>query len=209
MAFMALVFAFQGRGEDGHSNLRGGDDSRSAPTVPRDGASLRVVEMPEGDIDFASQGSHGGALGMATEAEPAYRRYPGEWPPGTSWSGALLPVLWAVDACESSHGLDPRTYDLSRDSGGRLQIHRPSWAAFFLERYGWSWQSIVLDDSRNFEAGWVIYHERAGDTFEPWIASVACWGEGLRHDSGPLKGEAPVLAEGLPPYLTRRARISV
>jgi hypothetical protein len=65
--------------------------------------------------------------------------------------------VWAVDGCESGHGTDPRTYDLTAENGGRMQINKATWAGFFLETEGWTWEQIVLDDATNFWAACIIW----------------------------------------------------
>jgi len=77
--------------------------------------------------------------------------------------------LWHVDGCESTWGLDATAYDLTRPQGGRMQIDRGTWAAFFLESEGWTWEQIVLDDRTNYEAALRVW-ERAGRTWGPWQA---------------------------------------
>lgn len=71
-----------------------------------------------------------------------------------------------VFTCESHLGNDPRTYDLSRLSGGIAQIYRPTWEQFMLVNHGWTWEQIVLDDGINLAAAWVIYLRAGGWT--PW-----------------------------------------
>lgn len=94
---------------------------------------------------------------------------PGSWRAiaGHYFPACVLPELWQVDSCESSHGADPRTYDLDAANGGRLQLSRATWEQFFLETEGWTWEQIVMDDELNLRAAAVIW-ERAGRTWSPW-----------------------------------------
>jgi hypothetical protein len=78
-----------------------------------------------------------------------------------------LPNVWAVDGCESGHGTDPGTYDLTAENGGRLQLNRATWEPFFLETEGWTWDQIVLDDEVNLHAASIIW-ERSGQTWDQW-----------------------------------------
>ena len=72
----------------------------------------------------------------------------------------------AVGACESSGGRDPRTWDMTRVHSGPLQIARAVWERYFLERYGWSWEEIVMDPVIHARAAREIY-DRAGG-WSPW-----------------------------------------
>jgi hypothetical protein len=93
----------------------------------------------------------------------------GGWPAIASrfFPAWALPELWSIDFCESGHGTDPRTYDLAAAHGGRLQLSRATWADFFLETEGWTWEQIVLDDEVNLHAASIIW-ERSGQTWGPW-----------------------------------------
>ena len=48
-----------------------------------------------------------------------------------------------------------------------MQLHRPTWEAFFRDVYGWEWREVVEDDARNIEAAVVVW-QRAGETWGPW-----------------------------------------
>ena len=74
----------------------------------------------------------------------------------------------AVAGCESTHGLDSRTYNLNLAHGGIMQISKESWEDFFMETEGWTWEQVVLDDSIHFQAARIIW-ERAGRVWSgPW-----------------------------------------
>jgi hypothetical protein len=84
------------------------------------------------------------------------------WPP-EQWVNVS-----AVAQCESTHGQDLRTYDLSLAHGGIMQISKKDWADFFMETEGWTWPEIVLNDSIHFQAARIIW-ERAGRVWSsPW-----------------------------------------
>lgn len=70
-------------------------------------------------------------------------------------------TLWRIDGCESGHGNDPGTYDLDAENGGRLQLNKATWAAYFEREYGWTWATVVKDDAVNRMAAYVIW-QRSG-----------------------------------------------
>ena len=82
------------------------------------------------------------------------------------WPEELWPAVEAIDWCESRAGQHPDTYRLDLVHGGRLQIARGVWAAYFEREYGWSWEMVVRDDAIHFQAAYVIY-QRSG-SFAPW-----------------------------------------
>ena len=63
--------------------------------------------------------------------------------------------------CESHAGDDPRTYDLEAPNGGPMQLDRYTWAPFFAEGYGWTWEQLVTDVHVHLLASRIIY-DRAG-----------------------------------------------
>jgi len=77
------------------------------------------------------------------------------------WPESERANLYAVEGCESRHGQDAGTYDLSAENGGILQINRPTWEGYFLETCGWDWAQIVTDDTTNYRAACLIW-ERNG-----------------------------------------------
>ena len=88
----------------------------------------------------------------------------------------VLPVVWAIDGCESGHGTHPDTYKLDAENGGRLQLNRQTWANFFLDNYGWTWEQVVNDLDTHLHAAAIVW-ERAGQIFAPWTCSsvVDCY----------------------------------
>jgi len=85
------------------------------------------------------------------------------------WPEPERATAYAVEGCESDHGRHPHTYDVDAENGGVMQIRKETWAGFFWETEGWSWEQIVRDDVLNHRAGYIIW-QRAGG-WAPW----SCW----------------------------------
>ena len=101
-----------------------------------------------------------------TPSPPAERAPVASEPWEASWPEGQWENVRAVDACESSSGTHPDTYNTADVHGGRMQIARAVWADYFEREYGWPWEQVVRDDETNFAAAYVIY-ERAGG-WGPW-----------------------------------------
>ena len=67
--------------------------------------------------------------------------------------------------CESSDGLDPKTFDVTLDNGGPMQINR-WWQPYFAERFGWTWTQIVQNLEINLLAARIVYDDASG--WSPW-----------------------------------------
>jgi len=88
-----------------------------------------------------------------------------------TWPPDELATAYTIEGCESTHGEDPRAYDLNAGSGGIMQIDKETWADFFAREYGWTWTQIVQDDVLNHRAARVVW-DRAGGSWQPWSACV-------------------------------------
>ena len=79
-------------------------------------------------------------------------------------------ATWPEDAkratqivlCESRAGLDPKAWNVSHPDGGPMQINRATWAEYFYEQYGWSWEQLVFDLDINLAAAREIYDRTGG-----------------------------------------------
>lgn len=114
-----------------------------------------VVESGSPSRDRAGPG--GAVEGYATLLEGAARY----------WPASELSSVWAIDGCESTHGTDPRTYDLGAENGGRLQLNRSTWEDFFWLNYGWTWDQVVNDLDIHLHAAFIVW-QRAGNSWSPW-----------------------------------------
>ena len=151
----------------------------SATAEPRGDASAQAErsESPGArKLDAGPAHSPGDPQGAAVlepgrapgwNAEGTLGEPPGDWAAKWYWPPEEWANLWAVEGCESSHGADPATYDLTRAQAGRLQIDRRSWEDYFMETEGWPWEDVVLNDAINYQAAYIVF-QRAGETWQPW-----------------------------------------
>jgi len=109
----------------------------------------------EGRASTLVPSSYGASDSLSDSGWTATRYFP-------AWA---LPDLWSIEGCESGHGTDPATYDLTAAHGGPLQISKATWEPFFAGR--WTWEQIVTDPDIHYQAAYIIW-ERAGRTFSPW-----------------------------------------
>jgi hypothetical protein len=84
------------------------------------------------------------------------------WPEDPSTATRIL-------ICESDAGDDPDTYDVTAANGGPMQLDRYTWAPFFAEGYGWTWDQVVTDVQLNLQAARVVYDRARG--WSPWRCS--------------------------------------
>lgn len=106
------------------------------------------------------------AVGLLKMTGPSYEPTPVPPPPPVlSIEERICSYDWdcgtaiRVFTCESRLGKDPRAYDLNRPDGGLAQLNRFTWEKWLKDRYGWTWDQIVLDDDVNLAAAFVVYKE--------------------------------------------------
>jgi hypothetical protein len=102
-------------------------------------------------------------------------------PPAPDMLAQRVAATWPEDAdralrilhCESTDGLNPYTYDLGAANGGPMQINRYTWADYFSESFGWSWDEVVKNLDIHLKAARHVY-DRSGSWY-PW----ECYTDGL------------------------------
>jgi predicted 3-demethylubiquinone-9 3-methyltransferase (glyoxalase superfamily) len=90
-----------------------------------------------------------------------------EWPDDPEAATSIL-------HCESSAGTDPDTWNLAHPDGGPLQINKATWAAYFKDKYGWTWSQVVRDLETHLAAAREIY-DKTGD-WSLWACSPSVKG---------------------------------
>jgi hypothetical protein len=92
---------------------------------------------------------------------------------------AAVRLRWGKDAdtaesivqCESRAGADKDTWDLAAPDGGPMQINRATWEAHFQQKYGWTWEQIVLDLETHLQAAKDIYDQAQG--WKDWTCATS------------------------------------
>jgi hypothetical protein len=122
-------------------------------------------------LDHAIAPEQGPEIEEVSETESAE---PAPWPPSAETVLTLVQVTWPEDRavatwivqCESKAGQHPDTYSLDAVNAGPMQINYYTWARYFEQVYGWSWEQVVTDIDIHFMAARHIY-DRAGG-WAPW-----------------------------------------
>ena len=139
----------------------GGDDGPGQGDVPELPEDIRLEVPPATEAPTVTP-----EAALARSAASTGTRFVADGPWRASWPPELWAAVEAIDRCESTSGQHPDTYRLDTVHGGRMQIARTVWAAYFEREHGWPWEQVVRDDETQFAAAYVIY-QRAG-SFRPW-----------------------------------------
>lgn len=147
--------------------------SNELPSPPSS-SDLVLIEPAEGEPKAGSSmppASQFGNLAESDEAavadtvdEAVLTAVKATWPEDSK--RAMQIVL-----CESWAGLHPKAWSTSHPDGGPMQINKATWAKYFFEKYGWTWEQIVYDLDINLAAAREIYDSTGG--WQRWACSDA------------------------------------
>jgi len=134
-----------------------------------DSAAAFVPPTPDSSVHNIHVGSYAAAPALL---EPVPSQDPALSPKDRLI--ALVQAAWPEDPatatriliCESQAGEHADTFSVDAPNGGPMQLNRDTWAGYFQELYGWTWEQVVTDIGVHLKAARVIY-DRAGD-WTPW-----------------------------------------